>query len=90
MSKKYPECPLYNHDTCKELHNPKLCAIIRKDKICLRKLPKSARRTKPLGPRFEAKKITKGNEHQKHKKKNRSSWMKTAKTQPKKEVQSES
>jgi len=37
MSKQYPECPLYNHRTCKELHNPKLCALCREDKACLRK-----------------------------------------------------
>jgi len=37
MSKTYPECPLYNHDNCKDLHNPKLCAIVRKDKACLKK-----------------------------------------------------
>lgn len=41
MSKQYPECPLYNHTTCKELHNPKLCAIIRDDKNCLKKQQKS-------------------------------------------------
>ena len=40
MSKQYPECPLYNHATCKELHNPKLCAIIRDDKICFKKQQK--------------------------------------------------
>ncbi len=40
MSKQYPECPLYNHATCKELHNPKLCAIIREDKACLKKQQK--------------------------------------------------
>jgi hypothetical protein len=40
MSKQYPECPLYNHATCRELHNPKLCAIIRDDKICFKKLQK--------------------------------------------------
>jgi len=40
MSKQYPECPLYNHATCKELHNPKLCAIIREDKTCLKKQQK--------------------------------------------------
>ena len=44
MSKKYPECPLYNHDNCKDLHNPKLCAIVRKDKKCLKKNPKSKRK----------------------------------------------
>jgi hypothetical protein len=40
MSKQHPECPLYNHATCKELHNPKLCAIIRDDKTCLKKQQK--------------------------------------------------
>ncbi len=37
MSKQYTECPLYNHNNCKELDNPKVCAIIRKDNICLKK-----------------------------------------------------
>jgi hypothetical protein len=41
MSKQHPECPLYNHATCKELHNPKLCAIIREDKTCFKKQQKS-------------------------------------------------
>jgi hypothetical protein len=40
MSKQYPECPLYNHATCKELHNPKSCAIIRDDKVCFKKQQK--------------------------------------------------
>ncbi|SDT84733.1 hypothetical protein [Desulfobacula phenolica] len=40
MSKQYPECPLYNHATCRELHNPKLCAIIREDKTCFKKQQK--------------------------------------------------
>lgn len=40
MSKQYQECPLYNHATCKELHNPKLCAIVRDDKICFKKKQK--------------------------------------------------
>ena len=40
MSKQYPECPLYNHATCRELHNPNLCAIIRDDKECLKKQQK--------------------------------------------------
>ena len=26
MSEKHPECPLYNHANCREIHNPKLCA----------------------------------------------------------------
>ena len=37
MSKKYPECPLYNHSSCKDIDNPELCAIVRKDKVCLKK-----------------------------------------------------
>ena len=40
MSKRYPECPLYNHDNCKDLHIPKVCAILREDKTCLRKYRK--------------------------------------------------
>jgi len=27
MSKKYPECPLYNHSSCRDCGNPKVCAI---------------------------------------------------------------
>jgi len=41
MSKKYPEYPVYNHNNCKEIDNLKVCALVREDKICLRKLPKS-------------------------------------------------
>ncbi len=41
MSKRYPECPLYNHDNCRDLHIPKVCAIIREDKTCLRNNSKS-------------------------------------------------
>ena len=37
MSKQFPECPLFNHHNCRELHNPKLCAIVREDKTCLKK-----------------------------------------------------
>ena len=37
MSKKHPECPMYNHDNCREIHSPKLCAIVKEDKICHRK-----------------------------------------------------
>jgi len=37
MSKKYPECPLYNHSSCKERDNPFVCAIVRDDKMCLKK-----------------------------------------------------
>lgn len=49
MSKRFPECPLYNHNTCKDANNPKVCAIVRKDKECLRK------HQKPRGK--EAKKL---------------------------------
>ena len=41
MSQKYPECPLYNHSNCKDYEHPKLCAIVRKDKVCLKKKQKS-------------------------------------------------
>jgi hypothetical protein len=41
MSQKYPECPLYNHSNCKDYEHPKLCAIVRADKICLKKKPKA-------------------------------------------------
>ncbi len=43
MSKKFPECPLYNHNNCKDFHNPKICAVVKKDKVCLRKLHKSSK-----------------------------------------------
>ena len=48
MSKKYPECPMYNHDNCREFYNPKLCAVVKADKICLRKKgnPKGKSKTK--------------------------------------------
>jgi hypothetical protein len=46
MSKQYPECPLYDHNNCKELHNLKVCAIVREDKKCLRELHKSAKKAK--------------------------------------------
>lgn len=37
MSKKNPECPLYNPLNCKEYYNPKLCAFVRKDRLCRKK-----------------------------------------------------
>jgi hypothetical protein len=37
MSEKHPECPLYNPLNCKEYYNPKLCAFVTKDKVCLKK-----------------------------------------------------
>lgn len=45
MSKKHPECPLYNPLNCKEYYNPKLCAFVRKDRICLKK--KKPKQKKP-------------------------------------------
>ena len=44
MSKKYPECPLSNHNSCKELYNPKLCALVKENKECIKKLHKNAKR----------------------------------------------
>lgn len=44
MSKQYPECPLYNHNNCKQLNNTKICAIIRDDNDCLRKRSKNRKR----------------------------------------------
>ncbi len=46
MSKKHSECPLYNHDNCREFYNPKLCAVVREDKTCLKKLHGSAKNPK--------------------------------------------
>jgi hypothetical protein len=48
MSKQYPECPLYNHNNCRELHNPKLCAIVKNDRECLRKSLKSRMKKKQV------------------------------------------
>jgi len=46
MSEQYPECPLYNHVNCREIDNRKVCAIVRKDKNCLRKPRKSPKKNK--------------------------------------------
>ena len=37
MSKTRPECPLYNHNSCKDAYIPKVCALVRQDKTCLKK-----------------------------------------------------
>ncbi|MEW5737212.1 MAG: hypothetical protein AB1921_20375 [Thermodesulfobacteriota bacterium] len=37
MAEKHPECPLYNPVNCREYYNPKVCAVVRKDKKCLKK-----------------------------------------------------
>jgi len=46
MSKKHPECPLYNPLNCKDYNNPMVCAFIRKDKVCLKKNLKQNKRKK--------------------------------------------
>jgi hypothetical protein len=48
MSKQHPECPLANHINCRDLYNPSLCALARKDNQCTKKNPK---------PRMKKKKI---------------------------------
>jgi hypothetical protein len=35
---------LYNHDNCREFHSPKLCALAREDKKCLKKIHKNVKR----------------------------------------------
>jgi hypothetical protein len=46
LSKEYPECPLYNPDACKDADNPKYCALVREDKICLREHSKKLEKPK--------------------------------------------
>jgi hypothetical protein len=46
MSKQYPECPLYNHLNCREIDNRKVCAIVREDNVCLKKLHKNVKKPK--------------------------------------------
>ncbi|MBW1693025.1 MAG: hypothetical protein JRJ41_02475 [Deltaproteobacteria bacterium] len=48
MSKQYPECPLANHANCKDLYTPKLCAMARKDKKCLKKNPEPSMKKKKM------------------------------------------
>ena len=48
MSKKHPECPLFNHSHCKDYGNPKLCAIVRDDKVCVKK-SKPKTKSQPTG-----------------------------------------
>ena len=61
MSQKYPECPLYNHSNCKDYDHPKLCAIVRKDKVCLKKKqkPKLKKEAKEEKDTKVTKKVTK-------------------------------
>lgn len=42
MADKHPECPLYNPVNCREYYNPKVCAVVRKDKTCLKKRKSAA------------------------------------------------
>ena len=48
MSRKHPECPMYNHDNWREFYSPKIFAVVKEDKICLKKKgnPKSKSKTK--------------------------------------------
>ena len=48
MSKMYPECPLTNHNNYRDIDNPKLCALVRKDKKCLKEIHKNVKRKKPV------------------------------------------
>jgi hypothetical protein len=41
MSENFPVCPLSNHNTCKKFYDPKVCAIARKEDVCLWKHPES-------------------------------------------------
>ena len=45
MSKKFPECPLYNHNNCRDLHIEQICAIVRNDKVCLKKAKKTQKQS---------------------------------------------
>ncbi len=40
MPKQHPECPLSNHENCRHCDNPSICALVREDKTCQRKLEK--------------------------------------------------
>jgi hypothetical protein len=46
MSAKYPLCPLSDHRNCRECENPNLCAIVRADGRCLKKIQNN-RQTEP-------------------------------------------
>jgi hypothetical protein len=59
MSIMYPECPLYNHSNSKDLYNPKLCALARKDRECLKKIHKNAKKKKPVSTLFKARRNVK-------------------------------
>jgi hypothetical protein len=60
MSEKHPECPLYNPSNCKEYYNPKLCAFVRRDKLCLKKKKPLQRHRQSLGEDLESSAITIG------------------------------
>ena len=64
MSKHFPECPLKIHNNCTKFYNPKVCAIVRKEKICLwkhtesrkthEKFKETIKRIKDQKPKLEA------------------------------------
>ena len=41
MSEHFPECPSKFHSDCKKFYDPEVCAIARKEKVCLWKHPES-------------------------------------------------
>lgn len=44
MSKAHPECPLADHQNCRHCDNPEICALVREDRTCQRRI---AKRQKP-------------------------------------------
>jgi len=48
MSQQHPEYPRFNNLFCKDIDNPKLCALVREDKTCLKKLQGARKRKKPV------------------------------------------
>lgn len=46
---------MYNHDNCKEIDNPKFCALVREDKTCLRERQRTGKKaqTKKTDPPIE-------------------------------------
>lgn len=46
MSEKNEGCPLYNPMNCREYYNPKICAFVKEDHVCLKK-KKTRNKTSP-------------------------------------------
>lgn len=44
MSENNEGCPLYNPMNCREYYNPKICAFVKEDQVCL-KQKKSRKKT---------------------------------------------